>query len=287
MEDRKKYKLKGHETFCIREGWLAKGIQAVKENAKVFSDMYGADALGVGSNMAKAVRYWLKVVGLTEELPAKGVHLSDFGQLIYEKDAYFEELFTLWCLHINLVQNRENATVWYLFFGKSQLEEFTREELEQTMLGELYRYTGEEDFSERSLRDDCSVLLQMYAREGKQDMDPEDKKICPLTRLGLLRKNKNGYQRTEPDLSGMGSELLCYLLLSCYPGITSISMEEFYQGELGVGRVLGIGLGAYQEYLEGMVKRGWLDMNRTAGLDMLYPKPGLTTEELLREFWER
>lgn len=287
MEARKKYKLKGHETFCIREGWLAKGIQAVAENPKVFSEMYGADALGVGSNMAKAIRYWLKVLGLTMELPSKGVCLSDFGRLLYDKDACFEEIFTLWCLHINLVQNREKATIWYLFFGRSGLEEFTREELEQTVLRELYRYVGDIEFSERSLRDDCTVLLQMYAREGKQELDPEDKKICPLTRLGLMRKNNNVYQRTEPDLSGIGSEILCYLLLTCYPGITAISMEEFYQGELGIHRVLGIGIGAYQEYLEGMVKRGWVDMNRTAGLDMLYPKGDLSADVLLQEFWER
>ena len=30
-----KYKLKGHETFVIREGWVAKGIHAVKENERV------------------------------------------------------------------------------------------------------------------------------------------------------------------------------------------------------------------------------------------------------------
>ena len=49
-------KLKGHETFTIREGWLDKGLKAVSDNGKVFSENYGADALGVGSNMAKAIR---------------------------------------------------------------------------------------------------------------------------------------------------------------------------------------------------------------------------------------
>ena len=72
-----------------------------------------------------------------------------------------------------------------------------------------------------------------------------------------------------------------------HPEVTAISMEELYQGELGAHSVLGIGISAYQEYLEGMVKRGWIDMNRTAGLDMLYPKKELSKEQLLREFWER
>ena len=45
-------KLKGHETFALREGWLNKGLAKVDANPKVFSENYGADALGVGSNMA-------------------------------------------------------------------------------------------------------------------------------------------------------------------------------------------------------------------------------------------
>lgn len=44
-------KLKGHETFALREGWLNKGLAKVDANPKVFSENYGADALGVGSNI--------------------------------------------------------------------------------------------------------------------------------------------------------------------------------------------------------------------------------------------
>ena len=31
-----KYKIKGHETFGIREGWINKGIAAVHDNQRVF-----------------------------------------------------------------------------------------------------------------------------------------------------------------------------------------------------------------------------------------------------------
>ena len=51
----RKIRLKGHETFILREGWLAKGLKAVSDNPKVFSEYAGADALGVGTNMAKAI----------------------------------------------------------------------------------------------------------------------------------------------------------------------------------------------------------------------------------------
>lgn len=281
-----KYKLKGHETFCIREGWLSKGIKAVSENPKVFTEMYGADALGVGSNMAKAIRYWLKASGLTVEVSGKGAMLSEFGEIVLKYDPYLEENFTLWCIHINLVQNKENATCWYLFFRKYQLEEFTKEELEIFLTEQLIKYAGTRDFSERSLKDDCNVLMQMYGREKIPENDPEDKRICPLSRLGILRKNDEKYKRTVPDYNAISSEVLFYLMQENKEE-KAISMEELYSGELGVQSVLGIGMNMYQEYLEQLAKEGFIDLNRTAGLDMIYKLKYLSKEEIALHYYEK
>ena len=62
---KRRYKLKGHESFILRDGWLTKGLRAVANDARVFSNNSGADALGVGTNMAKAIRYWMKTAKLT------------------------------------------------------------------------------------------------------------------------------------------------------------------------------------------------------------------------------
>lgn len=281
-----KYKLKGHETFSIREGWLSKGIKAVSENPKVFTEMYGADALGVGSNMAKAIRYWLKACGLTDDVPGKGVKLSDFGEIILQYDPYFEENFTLWCIHINLVKNKENATIWYLFFRNYQLEEFTREELENVMLEQFVKYAEPKEFSARSLKDDCNVLLQMYSKEKLTENDPEDKKICPLSKLGILRKYGTSYRRTIPDYNGISSDVLLYLLQG-YSKETAISMENLYSGELGVQAVLGMGGSMYQEYLEELAGEGYIDINRTAGLDMIYKLNQLSGKDIVLKFYEK
>ena len=286
MERKKNYKLKGHETFCIREGWLSKGLHAVVENDRVFGEMYGADALGVGSNMAKAIRYWLKAAGLTVEEKGKGVALTEFGRLIYEKDPYLEEDFTLWCIHLNLVKNKEYATSWYLFFHLFQLEEFTKEEMEEFLERELEKYIATKDFSTRSLKDDCTVLLQMYARETGEEPDPEDKKICPLTVLGILRKSGNYYKRTQPDYNRFSAYVVLYLLESLWQKQDAISMEEFYSEAMGVHATLGIGFSAYQECLETLVKEGYVDMNRTAGLDMIYRLQKKSINEILKGYYK-
>ena len=280
-----KYKLKGHETFCIREGWLSKGMEAVLQNPRVFLEKGAADELGVGANMAKSIRYWLKATGLTQEKVGKGASLTDFGRIIYEKDPYLEEIFTLWCLHINLALNMEAATSWYFFFTSFIQEEFKKTELEEFLIKEIEIYTEKEEISRRSVRDDCTVLLQMYARDNVETNDPEDKKICPLSKLGILRKYGNVYKRMQPDLGKFPHEAFLYLLQSGWSAEHAINMESLYQDKTGVLRLLGLGAGAYQECLELCAKDGFIDINRTAGLDMIYKKKELTKEEVVRLFF--
>ena len=66
---KRKYRLKGHESFILRDGWLTKGIQAVEKDSGVFSKNSGTDVLGVGTNMAKAIRYWMRTAGITKDVP--------------------------------------------------------------------------------------------------------------------------------------------------------------------------------------------------------------------------
>ena len=154
-------KLKGHETFALREGWLNKGLAKVDANPKVFSENYGADALGVGSNMAKAIRYWLKAGKFMEEPPKEGAKLTDIGQIIFKEDKYLEDIFSLWIFHINLAGNEKLATSWYAFFNLINIDEFSKEDLMNILLEKLTPLAEEKAIPERSLRDDISVLLNM------------------------------------------------------------------------------------------------------------------------------
>ena len=67
----------------------------------------------------------------------------------------------------------------------------------------------------------------------------------------------------------------------------AISMEEFYSGELGVQSVLGIGMNMYQDYLDQLAKEGFIDLNRTAGLDMIYKLKYLSKEEIALHYYEK
>ena len=95
MADEKiKIRLQGHEKFALREGWLNKGITRVEQNPTVFLGKEAPDVFGIGNNMVKSLRYWLKAFGLIVEKGTLGVHLSNCAKVIREYDPYFENIFT-------------------------------------------------------------------------------------------------------------------------------------------------------------------------------------------------
>ena len=70
------YRISGHEKFALREGWISKGILAIENNPRIFLQSDAPETLGVGSNMVKSMRYWLKAFDLIEERAGIGADLK-------------------------------------------------------------------------------------------------------------------------------------------------------------------------------------------------------------------
>lgn len=133
MANKINYKLKGHEKFPLREGWMNKGISAAKENGThIFLENQGPDMLGVGTNMVKSIRYWMQACCLLVKEGNKEI-LSDVAEAIYKNDPYFEDVFSLWLLHSSIAKNIEHATVWYMFFNRFDVDSFTKVDLQIKM----------------------------------------------------------------------------------------------------------------------------------------------------------
>lgn len=280
---RGKYRLRGHESFILREGWVTKGLFAISENPGLFAENYGADELGVGANMAKAIRYWFRAMGLSEEKGKARVLLSPLGRELLERDAYLEDIFSLWLLHCKLACNFEQATSWYLFFNGYDREEFDREKLEEEM-ARLLQERIPAGAPLRSLRDDCSAILQMYAGKRPAGADPEEKKGSPFYRLGLVREQEGCYRREQPDENALDPLIVLYMLQeSLEPGqdYYSVSCERLLRGEKSPGRVLQLRNSFLMHCLEELERKGYLTLNRTAGLDMVYQNRKYTDEEIL------
>jgi len=283
-----KYRFKGHESFILRDGWLTKGLVAVHDDPQVFSRNKGADALGVGTNMANAIRYWLMTAGWIMQGPGRsGYVLTDIGNLVYEKDRYVEDIFTLWLFHVDMTRNFEQATTWNVFFNDFEAQTFTRKDMIRTVTEKCYELTGAEALPESSIENDCAAILQMYCG-GRQDSDdPEDRKVSPFAALGLIMQDKNTYERTKPDLETIEDQLIYYLIQDKLSENGNLAIDEIVSGKNMPGKLLGLKRVAVNDILDRLSDAGMIIVNRTAGLDMVYKNSDDTAIDILSNYFER
>lgn len=282
----KKYRFKGHESFILREGWINKGLREVAENQFLFQENYGADVLGVGPNMAKSLRYWMRCAKLLKEKGKDGVYLSELGETLKEKDSYLEDVFSLWLLHCNIVKNQEQATAWNIFFNDYDEMEFTREGLEREMLKKVKELEGIGDFSEKSVENDCEALLRMYVKKSDRESDPEEKNISPFGKFELLKQKGKYYWKNQPALHMLPAEIVWYLLGDCVSEENSVSIDDLLVMPESPGNILNLKRTGLVEKLEELEAKGYIAMNRTAGLDMVYLVEKKTGAEIVETYFE-
>lgn len=285
--DKKDYRLKGHESFVIREGWLTKGMKAVHDDSKVFSINSGADALGVGTNMAKSIRYWMRVANLTKENVKEGVVLTELGKTIFENDQYLEDIFSLWVIHTNIVQNFKLATSWNVFFNLIDVTTFKRDELFTMMRDDIIMLTGDTKLPERSIKDDCAAIIQMYSDSKDSSPDPEDKKRSPFATLGLLREiDNNLYEKCQPAIDQIDPLVILYMIGDTLQEEKAIPIDNIANAENMPGKVLNLNRVAINDYLDRLQNKGYIIVNRTAGLDVIYPDRNLAGLSVLKDHYK-
>lgn len=276
-------RLKGHEKFHLREGWIAKGLYGVSANPRVFSGSDGTDQLGVGTNMVKSIKYWMLAMGLIKEGQKNGAELTDLGKMILKYDPFLEDDLSLWLLHSYIAKNNFRSTVWYLFFNKCQAEEFTKEELYTVLRKELISYAETDSFPESSLKDDIDVLLNMYSKDTKND-NPEDKNKCPLASLKLIKKEGDVYYRQQPDMRHFRDEIILYELGNIFEEESSIGID--YVAELAAN-IYHLSRVAINTILDRLDNAGYITVNRTAGLDEIYPNKKISVKKIIEDYYTR
>lgn len=283
---KKKIRLQGHEKFVLRDGWLNKGIMLIENNPLVFQGQDAPDVFGLGNNMVKSLRYWLKAYNLIEERGTKGVFLTDIAKTIVKYDKYFEDIFTIWILHSNIAKNIEEATTWYMFFNCCDLEEFEKDEITKCIKREILKYTNGVAFSEQSLKNDVDVLLNMYGKE-KGINDPEDKNVSPMVQLGLIKKSDGMYTKNHPDERNICEWNILYELAFIMNGQASISIETLCTGEKSLSAIYQISRITINEMLDKLNDLEYIRVDRTAGLDMVYKLKDLQQVEVAEMYYQR
>lgn len=278
-----KVKMKRHESFSIREGWLAKGLIAVKEDSKVFSASDATDVLGIGTNMVKSLKYWMTATCLIKEENKKMV-LTELGNLIDKYDPYLEDIFSWWLIHLNLILNLEDSYVYNLFFNKCTMKTFSKRDVFEHISNNLRN--NKLEFNENILQDEVNMIIKTYSIDEKVD-NPENNFICPLSELNLIKKiDVNTYERMKTEYRNLNYLIIYYLLIKLSEDKDYISIDELLKMDNSPAKLLNLDKNLINEYLDEMKRNDLIIVNRTAGLNMIYFNKKLSFEEIMKEHFE-
>lgn len=288
-------KFRAHETFSIRKGWLNKGMKHVVKDPSVFvSKEYNPmDVLGIGSNMVKALRYWLPAVGLSCSPKGKSAQfLTDFGKIVYENDPYIEELGTLWLLHYNLVKQPAVATSWYFFFNHFQLSEFNKEDFTVALVN-FAKMNGGGELPVRSLEDDFNCIINTYMPRYKtvpSKDDPESNMDCPLSDLGLIdyhNRNARTYKKAIPAAYTIDPMIALAVIIDNSNGRKEIPLAEIQNKQGNLGKVFNLDTITMLSVLNAAERAGYVEVVRTAGLDQLHIVSEYSFLECVQLYYEK
>lgn len=237
----------GHETFPVRTGWLSKGLRLLQQDGgRSFDRPDVADELGVGRNMAKSIRHWLYVTGLA--LRAKRnepLNPSELGELVLDRDPYFQHMATWWALHVNVATQPEAAVAWRWFFNDFTRERFDRMACSDEFVRALERIGGRLP-SHRTVARDIACLLQSYSTPiPREQEDPENATDCPFRQLGLLVHHRDtgyierrfGERSVPPDLLGY---VLARMLGEDQRDVIEIPFADALVARRGPGRIFAL-----------------------------------------------
>lgn len=279
-----KVRMKRHESFSIREGWLAKGLNEVKKNKKVFSSSDATDELGVGYNMVKSLKYWMYATKLIEDV-GRDVELTEFGNLILKYDSYLEDKFTWWLIHLQMVLNIDDAFVFNCFYNKLMSKNFTKQELYDTIARVLNTY--QLDFNEKTLLDEVNMVIKTYVIDESND-NPENNFSCPLSELELIKKvGRDTYEKNKPSYKSLNYLIVYYLMTIIMEDKEYISIDELLKVENSPLKILNLDKNLINDYLDDMKRNELININRTAGLNMIYLRRKMTLNEIFEEYFSR
>lgn len=275
-----KVKLKGHESFSIREGWITKGLYEINKNENLFSEKNATEILGMGTNMVKSLKYWLLTSRLIEESKKCKYELTELGNLIYKYDLYIENIFTLYMIHLQIVLNEEKALIWNMFFNHCNFKEFTKKECIEHI--EYMLENDNKEYNKKLLLDEINICLKTYIDEDKNS-NPENNFTCPLTELNLIRKvARDKYQRNNSNMEMLNEYVVYWVILKQCEERNSIKIEELLTEKNSTAKILNLEKVELNEYLEILKRKKLITINKTAGLNMVYINKRYTLEEIFK-----
>lgn len=271
----KDLRLKRHETFSIREGWLEKGLNTIEKYNDCFRKDNGPKILGLGSNMCKSLKYWLKATGIAEF--GQNAELTEFGKLLYKNDQFLESDFSWFMIHAKLSMNFEDAPVINRIFN-GNYSKFEKELLVSYLI-EYFKINGYEIGAETSLESDVSIAIRSYSNNDVSN--PENNMNCPLGKLTLIKiDDRKIYYKNQPSHSSLHYLVVYYVMEECMNRVADFNLDDFCNKENNPMRIFNITKPMLLLYLEEMQNAGIVKIIKTAGLNTIHINKALSLKDI-------
>ena len=250
-----------HGSFYIRNGWPTKIIDAINENANIFSpnnEANAVDNIGVGRVMVKALRYWSTAMGITiEGKNQQGIchTLSGLGEMIDRYDPYCQSIGTRWLLHRNLSCNINEATAWAWAFNKYQPKTFTR----GNFVDSFYSYiqTNGGTYARNAIEKEFGCFKNTYVSESSFDVSKiidEDNVpfFAPLRLIEYL--GNDTYEKRRISSKDVPIDIFNYAILMDNAKhllqSRQISIDHLLENENQVGKYMNLSYSVLLELLQ-------------------------------------
>lgn len=276
-------KIKAHQTFSVRMGWLYKGLSNVINDTKIkeYSDIFISDEsmnrLGLGANMVKSLRYWMVALGITEEKISRGQKATKFGQLVFDFDKHFEELGTLLLCHYYLVTNKEWGTSWYYLFNEYSSKDFVKNDFTLELINWIHSIKS--TVAESSINSDVDCIIKTYCDSRVVNNDEniyEDNKLCPLSQLGLITHSNlyNGlYYKKSLPIERIPLEIAMFIILKQIEESNSknkiINLDALLMQQKSITKVFNLSTENLIKLLYKLEFAEYIVFTKTSGLEQI------------------
>jgi hypothetical protein len=283
------YKFSGHETFQCRHFWPKKGVDFLASGGNFRSEAATTE-LGVGKNMVASINYWLRAMGVVNDLG----EMTEFGIRLYGEagfDPYLEDISTLFLLHFNLMRNESYASIYKLTFEDFRRtrisSDFTEEQLFEFITRTLKQ--KEETVSDKTLLNDIKVLIKSYycdVQHGSKSI--EDDLSSVFINLGFIQKIEIPGDKIVQYRINFGVQPLLHplVLLTCIVDVfeesTSISVEDIQKQ---VSDKLLCNAEGTDSKLTYLADKGYIIYKQDAGRREIQMKKNLNRWELLAKYY--
>ena len=269
--------LTGHESFYPREGWLTKGITSLAESPEIFYSanvIKAIDALGIGANMVKSLRYWLLYFGLADIVErGQKLQLSELGRVILKNDPFIQHKSTLWLLHINSICN---APLWSACCKSSEMPGYSKDYLLQK-LESFVKSESDKTYSTKTCASYIEVFVNTYVRTPS--LDVEGNLQSPLSKLKLLNYNNKEISFRSINTEDIDPLLIFYILFCCDTTFESgVDLETAYNECRSFVRM---DLTSFRCWLRELERNDFIKIDRAAGLNMIYAPKKISSSDMI------